>query len=315
MRRRWAVFLALLLTGCGGTSVPTALSPTPTATAPSPSPSPSAAPTRSVRPVPVPVPTTPPASPTTTAPAALPADVAALPYGNGASIAVVVDDVGGADTYLADYLALPVPVAFAVMPMAANAPRDDTTVSAAGRPVLLHIPLPIAADLQPAGGIAIDATGADARTYVASARARVPHAVGANNHQGSLGTSTLSLVQVVLPALHEQGLWFLDSVTSQQTVAYATALSLGMPSRINNVFLDNDDSDAAARTQLLALARIAARSGSAIGICHVTRPYQLHALQQLVGALQQHGYRFRPITAVTNRPAGGLDAGVAVTLP
>ena len=315
----------VLLTGCAGTAQQAAISPTaPTTSAaadsPSPPPAVSATPTatptaaRTTSPAPAPSPTSTTSTASTTPTDALPADVRALPAGNGASIAVVVDDVGGADTYLGDYLALPVPVAFAVMPLAGNATADDRRIAAAGRAVLLHIPLPIAADLHPAGGLGIDATAAQAAEFVATAKQRVPHAVGANNHQGSLGTSTPALMQVLLPTLQRAGLWFLDSVTSQQTVGYATALSLGMPSRLNNVFLDNEDSDAAARHQLLELARLAAVNGSAIGICHVHRPYQLRALQQVAGALVERGYRFRSVTEVTNRPAGGLDVGVRTSL-
>ena len=310
----------VLLTGCAGSteqavSPPTA-APTTSAAAASPSPSPTPTPTPAATASRPASPTSSPTSPArpTTPSDALPADVLALPAGNGASIAVVVDDVGGADTYLGDYLALPVPVTFAVMPLTGNATADDARIAAAGRAVLVHVPLPIAGNLHPAGGLGIDATAAQAAEFVATAKRRVPHAVGANNHQGSLGTSTPALMQVLMPTLQRAGLWFLDSVTSQQTVGYATALSLGMPSRLNNVFLDNEDSDAAARHQLLELARLAAVNGSAIGICHVHRPYQLHALQQVAGALVERGYRFRPLTEVTNRPAGGLDVGVRTSV-
>jgi len=240
--------------------------------------------------------------------------VAALPFGSGARIAVVIDDLGGADTYIDPYLTLDIPLTFAVMPYAARASVDDAKIRSASQTALLHIPLPIGADLHPEGGVGIDASTVDVQGYLDGAMSRVPDAVGANNHQGSLGTSTPALMEVLLPALAARQLWFLDSVTSQQTVAYAIAVRLGMPSRINNVFLDNDASEAAARAQLLALARLAAANGSAIGIAHVTRPWAAAALQQVAGQLQRRGYTFVSTKDVTNLPAGPLDAGVRTRL-
>jgi polysaccharide deacetylase 2 family uncharacterized protein YibQ len=116
----------------------------------------------------------------------------------------------------------------------------------------------------------------------------------------------------LLRGLQARGLYFLDSVTTQQTVGYATALRLGMPSRINNVFLD--DNESSARGQLLQLARLAAAHGTAIGIGHVSRPWVLRNLQALAAPLAAKGYRFASLGTVTNRPAGGLDVGVRTTL-
>jgi polysaccharide deacetylase 2 family uncharacterized protein YibQ len=220
----------------------------------------------------------------------------------------VVDDVGGPDTYLDGYLRLPVPLTFAVMPMATNAARDDAAITAAGRTALLHIPLPVGSNPAAPGGLAMGATDADVAAYLDAAQARVPHAVGANNHQGSAGTADAGLMDRLLRALQARHLFFLDSVTTQKTMGYATELRLGMPPRINNVFLDNDASSP--EPQLLQLARLAAAHGTAIGICHTTRPWVLATLAPVVDQLLAKGYRFAPLGEVTNGPAGGLDVGV-----
>ena len=72
---------------------------------------------------------------------AIGSDVASLPDGHGAKIAIGVDDVGGTDTYLSDYLRLPQPLTFSIIPFTPNAPADDAAAHAAGRHVTLHIPL------------------------------------------------------------------------------------------------------------------------------------------------------------------------------
>ncbi len=239
-------------------------------------------------------------------------DVAALPPGGGARLAIVIDDVGGADTYLADYLRLSVPLTFGVMPLASNATAADQKIVTAGREALLHIPLPVSPNRDAPGGLGLDATEDDVSRYLDTAKARVPDSDGANNHTGSWGTATPQLMDRLLRALASRGMFFMDSVTSQQTVGYATELALGMPSRINNLFLDTTESSA--RAQLLQLARLAAAEGTAIGIGHVTRTWVLHLLQTLAPQLQVKGYRFAFLRDVTNRAVGPLDAGVRSTL-
>jgi polysaccharide deacetylase 2 family uncharacterized protein YibQ len=147
--------------------------------------------------------------------------------------------------------------------------------------------------------------------WLSTAFGRVPHAVGANNHEGPYGSSSVSLMRELLGGLAARHLFFLDSVTSQRTVGFALESTFGMPPRINNVFLDHYESDADSRAALLHLARIAAASGGAIGICHVFHPYELHALQALAGQLIAKGYVFATASDVTNAPAAdGLDRGV-----
>ena len=256
-------------------------------------------------------------STTSTTPVALDADVAALPDGHGAKIAVVVDDAGGVDTYLADYLELPVTIS--IIPLAPHAHDDDAAAHAAGRDVMLHIPLANRSGKggTPPGGLSVGTPADEVDRFVADAVTRVPHAVGANNHEGPLGSSTPALMTALLTSLKQRNLFFMDSVTSQRTVGFALATQMGMPPRINNVFLDHFETDADSRRALLDLARIAATSPTkgAIGICHVFHPYVARALNALRAQLASKGYVFAPISDVTDAPAPtGLDKGVRTSL-
>jgi len=244
-------------------------------------------------------------------------DVAALPAGHGAKLAVVVDDVGGVDTYLRDYLALPVPITLSVVPTFEHAAADDAAIAAAGKQVLLHIPLanrPGPGGV-PSGGLGVGESAAAIAAWLDTAMARVPHAVGANNHEGPYGSSSLSLMRPLLADLAARRLFFLDSVTSGRTVGYALEAPAGMPGRINNVFMDHVETDADSRAALLRLARVGAAQGTAIGICHVFHPYLLHALQALAAQLEAKGYVFAVLSDVTNKPTpDGLDQLVRATV-
>lgn len=252
---------------------------------------------------------------TTAPPVVLDPAVAALPPGRGARIAIVVDDVGGPDTYLADYLALPQPLTFAVIPSAPHASADDERIHAAGREVLMHLPLAN----RPGHGDGVTRlsgteTPEQVEAFVQASLARVPHAEGANNHEGSYGSTRVELMRALLASLHGHGLWFLDSVTSQRTVGFALEGPAGMPPRVNNVFLDHLENDADSLQALLHLAQVAAANGGAIGICHVHHPYLARVLAVYGPQLEAQGYRFLPLSQVTGGLAGGLDTGVRASI-
>lgn len=246
---------------------------------------------------------------------AIGSDVASLPDGHGAKIAIGVDDVGGTDTYLSDYLRLPQPLTFSIMPLASNAPADDAAAHAAGRHVTLHIPLQNSPRAKRADGLTVGMQPAAINEFLDRALQRVPHAEGANNHEGSWGSTQTAIVRPLIEALNARHLFFYDSVTSGSTVGYAVLTTLGLPPRINNAFLDHYETDRDSRDALFQLATVAARQGSAIGICHVFHPYLLHALQQFGPQMEEKGYVFVPIADVTNRPAAtGLDERVRTAI-
>jgi polysaccharide deacetylase 2 family uncharacterized protein YibQ len=258
-----------------------------------------------------------PAATPTTSPVHLDPDVAALPDGRGAKIAVVVDDTGIADTYLADYLKLPVTIS--IIPLSPHAREDDAAAHAAGHEVMLHIPLANNSSRSGVpGGVATSATPDQVDAFVTEAMVRVPHAVGANNHEGPVGSSSPPVMNALLDSLQKRGLFFMDSVTSQRTVGFALAAKKGMPPRINNRFLDHFETEADSRQALLQLARDAAASPThgAIGICHVFHPYLARALGAVRAQLEAKGYVLSPISEVTNGLASsGLDVGVRTSIP
>ena len=187
---------------------------------------------------------------------------------------------------------------------------------AAGKEVTLHLPL---ANRRGDGNGRTRLSGTESpeqvEAFVADAIGRVPHAVGANNHEGPYGSAQPALMRSLLASLTRHGLFFMDSVTSQRTVGFAVEAELGLPPRVNNVFLDHFESDDDSRQALLHLAALAAANGAAIGICHVHHPYELHALQSLQAQLRAHGYVFAPLSQVTNGLTAGLDSGVRTQLP
>jgi polysaccharide deacetylase 2 family uncharacterized protein YibQ len=118
----------------------------------------------------------------------------------------------------------------------------------------------------------------------------VPHVVGVNNHEGSLATSDPALMEALMPALRERGLFFIDSRTTAATVAYDEAERAGLAAASRKVFLDDRPQRDAIRAQLQTAASDAVRDGSAIAIGH-PHPETIAALAETVPALEARGIR------------------------
>jgi polysaccharide deacetylase 2 family uncharacterized protein YibQ len=118
--------------------------------------------------------------------------------------------------------------------------------------------------------------------------ASVPGAVGVNNHMGSAATADPRVMRVVLRAVAGRGLFFLDSRTTDATVAGDLARELGVPSASREVFLDRVATEPAVRAALEALLARARRDGSAVGVGH-PYPATLGVLEEELPKLAGRG--------------------------
>jgi polysaccharide deacetylase 2 family uncharacterized protein YibQ len=128
------------------------------------------------------------------------------------------------------------------------------------------------------------------RSTLAGMLETVPHVVGVNNHEGSLATSDPALMEALMPALRERGLFFIDSRTTAATVAYDAAERAGIAAASRKVFLDDTTQRDAIRAQLETAAADAVRNGSAIAIGH-PHAETIATLAQNIPALEARGIR------------------------
>jgi polysaccharide deacetylase 2 family uncharacterized protein YibQ len=128
----------------------------------------------------------------------------------------------------------------------------------------------------------------------------VPGALGVNNHMGSQLSADRRSMDLVLGELARHGLYFLDSRTSPDTVAYRTALGLGMAAAERQVFLDPDPDPEAIAGQFWRLLNLARQRGSAIAIGH-PYPSTLEVLRREIPAARALGYEFVPVSYLLDR--------------
>lgn len=206
-----------------------------------------------------------------------------------ARIAILIDDGGNNSTHTDRILALDNRLTLAILP---NTPFGVETAERGaelGFEIMLHMPM----ETEGSNGRAAEGTiythmdDEEIQKLTRAALDQFPMATGANNHTGSRYTSDKAKMEVFLEVLRERGLFFVDSVTGSRTVAYETAVEMGIPAARRDVFLDNDTSEASVSAQFEELLRLARQRGYAIGIGHFQSPATATVLAREIPALKQ----------------------------
>ena len=225
--------------------------------------------------------------------------------GAGARVAVVIDDLGRSLADLDTLDALGVPLTYAVLPFETHTPEVVVELRRRRHEVLVHLPMEPANGADPGPGALTRAMGRRELVHATrEALAAVPGAVGVNNHMGSGLSTDPRAMRTVLGVLAKRGLFFLDSRTTVDTVAYRVATSLGIPAAERQVFLDRDPTAEEITHQFRRLLTLARERGSAIAIGH-PYPETLDVLAREIPVAVERGYDFVPVSFLLQR-SGGL---------
>jgi len=186
-------------------------------------------------------------------------------------VAIIMDDMGMSDEHLEDLLALDFPVTLSVLPGEVSSVEVATLAHDRGWEVMLHLPMepmnyPEANPGDRALFVSMNRT--EIEKSVRESLELVPFVSGVNNHMGSRFTGDEDGMRAVLGVLELSELYFVDSRTTPDTVAYMMALGMGVPAAERNVFLDNEKDIKKIEDNISLLLDLAAREGSAVGICH-----------------------------------------------
>ena len=166
-------------------------------------------------------------------------------------------------------------------------------LSRAGKEVLLHLPMEPAGypKVRPGPGVILRAqSDEDIVRTIEKDLDSVPGVVGVNNHMGSAATADPRVMRAVARVLAGRGLYFLDSRTTDATVAERAAEQAAVPSARRRVFLDDVATESAVNSQLEALVRMAREQGGAIAIGH-PYPVTLSVLERRLPGLSGEGVK------------------------
>lgn len=206
-------------------------------------------------------------------------------------VAIIIDDMGYNKQVGEALIQLPYDLSFSFLPFAPSSKSLQRSSYIAGKTMLIHLPLePIAQDINLEPRTLLIEQNAETQQQLFEENvAEVSYATGMNNHMGSLFTADPLAMKRIMQLAEERGYFFVDSVTTLDSVGDQTAESLGMSHAKRDVFLDNVAEQGAICAQLLRLVAIAEKKGSAIGIGH-PYPETLLALQKCLKSALKGAY-------------------------
>jgi polysaccharide deacetylase 2 family uncharacterized protein YibQ len=217
-------------------------------------------------------------------------------------IAIIIDDVGYNLDQGTQLAKLPGALTLAVLPHSPYGVKLAELGHQQGKEIMLHVPMSTVIPRQlDVGGLTEEMTEQEFEHTLVNNLASIPHVRGLNNHMGSELTRQHQPMQWLMRTLAREGLFFIDSRTSADSVALDTAEKYQVPTRKRDVFLDNLRDIDSIQQQFDTLIELAHEHGSAIAIGH-PYPETLAFLQQLLPTLAQHGIKLVPASQLLTRP-------------
>jgi polysaccharide deacetylase 2 family uncharacterized protein YibQ len=168
-----------------------------------------------------------------------------------------------------------------------------------GKEVMLHLPMQGNGKDPGPNAIYADMSHSEILENMKENMLSVPHISGVNNHMGSVVTKDYTIMKYVFDELKESGLFFIDSLTTPESICRKAAMDIGLSFDARDVFLDNKRSDDYIKTQLDKLITISLKYSEAIGICH-PYPETIAVLEREIPRLKDLGIEIVRVSSFVN---------------
>ena len=186
-------------------------------------------------------------------------------------IGIIIDDLGYDISLANALLELDLALTFSVLPFTPNTRLIARKAWNDGRETMLHLPMePMNYPaVNPGDGVLLISMDREMILDTLNRDlSQIPFVAGVNNHMGSRFTKNRKKMVTVLAELKKKGLYYIDSRTSSDTVAFDVAKEMSLRAASRDIFLDNHLSENALKIQMERLLSVARHKGSAIGIGH-----------------------------------------------
>ena len=213
-------------------------------------------------------------------------------------IVFIIDDVGNSIEQLKQFLEIPYPVTFAIMPDRKYTRECATMIKAAGKEYILHQPMEAVGGANPGeSAIYTDMTEAEIRKTLEHNFRQLPQALGMNNHMGSAVTSDERVMSIIMKYLSENNLFFLDSFTISNSVGKETAERLNVDyMKRNSMFLDNEKDLDSIRSAIEEGMKSAEKNGHAVMIGHIMTGELAELMLDLYPNFIEDGFSLKEIS-------------------
>jgi polysaccharide deacetylase 2 family uncharacterized protein YibQ len=206
-------------------------------------------------------------------------------------VAIIIDDMGYSLGAIREIIEIQKPLTVAILPFSPMAKETAQIAHRNGLEVILHLPLEAVNNDDGNNGIEglihSRMNQEEVLSAVDDSLNRVPNISGVNNHMGSKITTDKTFMKTILERLKQRDLFFIDSRTTTESVAYDVAKNVGVPTAYRNIFLDNTIDEKTIKKKLLTLFKLAQKRGQAVAICHPT-PQTLKILRENLHLIDEY---------------------------
>ncbi len=188
-------------------------------------------------------------------------------------VAIIIDDMGYSLEAIQKICSFQKPLTVSILPFSPLAQETAQIAHQNNLEVMLHLPLESINsneenDIE--GLIHSRMSEEEIRRTMDADLEQVPYIKGVNNHMGSKITPNEIFMNIILGAIKDRNLFFIDSRTSVKSIAYTVAQRMKIPSSYRHVFLDGESQEDYIRSKLIELFRRAQKNEKAVGIGHPT---------------------------------------------
>lgn len=208
-------------------------------------------------------------------------------------IAIIIDDLGYSNMISSELNKLNIPITASILPDTPYANEEAIRLKSYNIEEMIHIPM------QPKNSrlrysrykyITMDSSNEDIRKLIRRSKSIIPYSIGINNHEGSLITSNEKMMSRILKIIKEEDLFFIDSRTTIDTVAYDIAKKMKIKTAYRDVFLDHIRTYSHSVAQIKELTEIALQKGKAIAIGHTFKT-TIKAIKDSVNYIKSRGVK------------------------
>jgi len=165
-------------------------------------------------------------------------------YKGKPKIAFIIDDIGHKKREAEIIARLDAPLTLAVLPFTKHGTKLAELGHREGKEIMLHLPMQPSVDqrLMTEDTLSINMMQDEFVDIVEKSLADVPHIQGVNNHMGSLFTQLPDQMNWLMQTLNADStdLFFIDSFTSERSIAFEVASQHDIPNAKRDVFLDRE---------------------------------------------------------------------------
>ncbi|MBU1925131.1 MAG: divergent polysaccharide deacetylase family protein [Candidatus Omnitrophica bacterium] len=219
-----------------------------------------------------------------------------------AKVAIVLDDWGYNKKLFESTLELDTPMTYAILPNLIYSEHIAAELRKRGGEFILHLPLePKNTEQAPLEKNTLMTTmnEEEITRILKEDIANLSGIKGANNHMGSKATEEGSFMKIVMDTLKENNLYFLDSYTSDKSIAEKVAKEIALPFLKRDIFIDSIPGSESIKQKMYEVKRIALISGEAIAIGHA-RHTTISAIKELIPEFKRDGIKFVYLSSLLN---------------